>query len=50
MWLYWRRYLGPGASDFRKAKAHKGGPEDGQDLRAFDYARDVMRLMAMGGE
>ncbi len=50
MHYYWLRYLGPDASNFRKARAHNGGPEDGQDLRSWHYAKDVVRIMAMRGE
>ena len=50
-WLYMLRYLGSDASDYRKARAHNGGPEDGQDIRSHVYAREVLNIkLAMGGE
>ncbi len=40
-WLYW---LGPDADDYRKAKCHRAGPPDGQDLRGHLYAREVLNI------
>lgn len=50
-WLYMLRHLGPHASDYRKARAHNSGPEDGQDLRAHAYAKEVLNIkMGMKGD
>ena len=43
-YYYWDWYLGPDADDYRKAKCHNGGPEDGQDLRSHVYAREVLNI------